>query len=109
MYINKKFSLDGRPDAVQINIVSDNGLKWINVMNTNWFGLGSSAWTGRKKKQGLRRQAAKILKAANQHTVDGRVPGVIFTFQKVVSREVADALIAMGAEVEGRIVEAGER
>ncbi len=108
MVCDEKFPLDGHPKAVQINIVSDYGMKWINIMNTNWFSLNSSAWLGRtsRRKQGLKRQAEKIMRAAQQNPVNGTAPRVIFRFPKVVSREVAEALIAMGAEVEGTVVNA---
>jgi hypothetical protein len=99
---HERFPLDGRPRAVEVNRVDDDGRRWVNVMSARSFGLASSAWTGRRRrKQGLRRQAEKLLRAARQNLAYGEPPVVVFDFVDVVSDEVADALRSMGAEVRG--------
>ena len=110
--LESKFWVDGWPDAVQVNIVADYGREWINVTAVKPFGLESSAWKGRagsksrhRRKQGLKRQTEKILRGAQQNKVLYQPPRVIVRFTCGVSRQVAEALHEMGAEVEGEIVE----
>ena len=109
----RRFSLDGRAKAVEVNIVADCGRRWANVTTVKPFGLKSSAWLGRPnaktgrhcRKQGLKHQTEKMLRAAEQHPINGEVPRVQVIFRCGVTREVADALMAMGAEVVGDEVE----
>ncbi len=110
--LNRKFFVDGRLNGVQINIVADYGRQWINVTTVKPFGLESSAWKGRagsksrhRRKQGLKRQTEKMLRAARVNTVWCEPPRVIVRFTRGVSRPIAEALRAMGAEVEGDIIE----
>jgi hypothetical protein len=98
---------------VTINVISEGGRKWVNVTSVNPFGLRSSAWVGRKPtsraphrhKKGLQRQMARMLAMAQQHPIEGAVPRVVVHFAKAVTREVHDALVAMGCEVEGKVLE----
>jgi hypothetical protein len=104
--VNRKATLDGRPDAVDIDIVADNGRSWVEVKTENPYGLGSEHWTGSATKQGLRTQAAELLRAATQNPLrDGTTPKVIVDFQAGVSEAVAAELRRMGAEVRGREVQ----
>jgi hypothetical protein len=45
--MSRKFSLDGRPDAVEVDAVGDGGRTWIDSKSTEPFGLQSTDWTGR--------------------------------------------------------------
>lgn len=102
--VNRKFSLDGRADAVEVDVVADNGRRWIDVKRVEPFGLESSDWVGSSGKQGLKLQAQEMLRSASQNPVDGVTPTVVFDFPLGVSREVAGALRGMGIEVRGNII-----
>jgi hypothetical protein len=101
---NRKFSLDGRPDAVEVDVVADNGRTWIDSKRVEPFGLESNNWTGKPGKQGLKVQAEEMVRSASQNPVDGVPPTVVIDFPLGVSPEVAAALRAMGIQVRGAIV-----
>jgi hypothetical protein len=103
--VNRKFSLDGEPNKVEVDVVSDKGHTWIDSKRVEPFGLESSDWVGKPGKQGLRVQAQEMLRAASQNPVNGVPPKVVFDFPLGVSREVAKALRTMGIEVRGSVVD----
>jgi len=103
--VNRKFSLDGRPNAVEVDVVADGGRTWIDGKRVEPFGLDSRNWVGGRGKQGLRTQAQELLRSASQNPMpDGTVPRVVIDFPRGVSPEVAAELRAMGVEVRGNIV-----
>jgi hypothetical protein len=101
--VNRKFSLDGRPDAVEVDVVSNRGRTWIEVKDVEPFGLESNNWKGGNGKQGLRAQAQKLLRSAQQNPVevDGQsvTPEVRIEFHRGVSAEVAAELRSIGLQV----------
>ncbi|MFZ4471017.1 MAG: hypothetical protein ACOYOZ_17265, partial [Pirellula sp.] len=99
--VNRKFSLDGIPESVEVDVVADNGKRWIDVKRVEPFGLESSDWVGGPGKQGLKVQSQELLRAANQNPVNGAPPRIVIDFPRGVSSEVAAALRAMGIEVRG--------
>ncbi|WP_285685541.1 DUF4157 domain-containing protein [Actinoplanes sp. NBRC 103695] len=103
--VSRKFPLDGRPDAVEVDVVSDGGRTWTDVKSTEPFTTESNAWTGKEGHQGLRVQAEEMLRAAQQSPVGAAAPKVRFKFTKGVTRDVRAALEAMGVEVAGPTVE----
>jgi hypothetical protein len=102
--VSREFTLDGTT-TVQVDTVGDNGKLWIETKSTKPYTLESNMWTGKTGKQGLRVQAEKMLRAAQQNPVDGVPPRVRIEFTKGVSAEVKAALEAMGAEVGGPAVQ----
>jgi hypothetical protein len=103
--VSRKFSLDGRAEAVEVDVVSDGGKLWTDVKSTEPFGVQSNAWTGKPGHQGLKVQAEEMLRSAQQNPHNGAAPKVRFKFPKGVTREVRAALEAMGIEVTGPTVE----
>lgn len=103
--VSRKFPLDGRPDAVEVDVVSDGGRTWTDVKSTEPFTTESNAWTGKEGHQGLKVQAEEMLRAAQQNPASGGPPKVRFKFTKGVTRDVRAALEAMGVEVAGPTVE----
>lgn len=103
--VNRKFSLDGEPNKVEVDVVSDKGHTWIDSKRVEPFGLDSSDWLGKPGKQGLQVQAQEMLRAASQNPIDGTPPKVVFDFPLGVSREVANALRGMGIEVRGNVID----
>jgi hypothetical protein len=103
--VGRKFSLDGRQEAVEVDVVSDGGRRWTDVKRVEPFGLDSTNWTGHAGHQGLETQATEMLRSASQNPVDGAPPTVVFEFPRGVTREVANALRDMGAEVDGMVVD----
>lgn len=101
--VGRRFSLDGRPEAVEVDVVSDNGLRWTEIKNTEPFGLESTNWIGGAGKQGARVQAQEMVRSAQQNPVNGQTPQVTWSFPKGVSVEVAAALRAMGITVRGQL------
>jgi len=104
--LGRSFPLDGRPGAVDVDVVSNGGRRWVEVKNTRPFGLESSDWLGNPSagQQGLRTQAAELLRAASQNPLGGPggpTPEVVVQFPRGVTPEVAAALEAMGVGVEG--------
>ena len=104
--VNRKFSLDGVPDKVEVDVVADQGRLWIDSKRVEPFSLESSDWVGGAGKQGLRQQASEMLRSARQNPVDGATPRVRFEFPLGVTRAVARALRRMGIEVGGEVVDA---
>jgi hypothetical protein len=104
-HTSRSFSLDERPDAVEVDVVGNDGKLWIDSKSTEPFGLDSNAWTGKAGKQGLKLQAEEMLRSASQNPVDGAPPKVAFDVPKGVSTDVKAALEAMGVEVRGPVVE----
>ena len=102
--VNQKFSLDGVPDKVEVDVVSEGGQKWTDAKRVKSFGLESSDWIGNAHKQGLKAQVQKLLRSAQQNPVNGKPPVVEIEFPLGVSREVAAALKKMGAKVTGKII-----
>ena len=100
--VSRKFSLDGRPDAVEVDVVSDGGRTWTDVKSTEPFGTESNAWTGKDGHQGLKVQAEEMVRSAGQNKLpDGTTPKVRFKFTKGVTPEVRAGLEGMGIEVAG--------
>ena len=98
-------SLDGIPEKVDVDVVADNGRTWIDNKSVKPFGLESNNWKGKGKKDGLKKQAEKQLRSAQQNPVNGVPPKVVIDFPDGVSREVAQELQKMGVEVRGNIVD----
>jgi hypothetical protein len=101
--VGRRFPLDGREEAVEVDVVSQDGLRWTETKNVEPFGLESTNWTGKAGKQGMQTQAQEMTRAAQQNPVDGQPPQVIWSFPKGVSVEVAAALRAMGITVRGQL------
>lgn len=94
---------EGGGRTADVDVVADNGARWVEVKNTEPFGLESNDWTGNARKQGLNAQADKLLQVARdpQNAVNGKPPEVVIRFTKGVSPEVAAALRAKGIHVIG--------
>ena len=107
--VGQKMTLDGIPKKVDVDVVADNGKTWIDNKNVKPFGLESSTWKGEIKdnveKGGLKKQAERQLRAAQQNPVDGVPPKVVIEFPQGVTREVVEELQKMGVEVRGNIVD----
>ena len=107
--VGQKMTLDRIPRKVDVDIVADNGKTWIDNKNVKPFSLESSTWKGEIKdgaeKGGLKRQAERLLRSAQQNPVDGVAPKVVIEFPQGVSREVAEELQKMRVEVRGDIVD----
>ena len=101
--VGRRFSLDGREEAVEVDTVSEDGLRWIETKNVEPFGLESNNWVGKAGKQGAQTQAQEMVRSAQQNPVHGQTPRVIWDFPKGVTAEVAAALRAIGIEVRGQI------
>ena len=97
-------TLDGIPGKVDVDVVADNGKTWIDNKNVKPFGLESSTWKGKDKKDGLKLQAEDLIKSARQNPVDGVPPKIVIEFPQGVSREVVQELQKMGVEVRGNTV-----
>ena len=104
--VGQKMPLDGKPDKVDVDIVADNGNTWVDNKNVKPFGLESSTWKGDGgNKQGLKQQAEKLIKSAQQNPNNGVPPKVVIEFPQGVSRSVAQELQKIGVEVRGNIVD----
>ena len=95
----------GDTRITDVDVVADNGKTWIDNKSVKPFGLESSNWKGHGDKQGLKKQAEKLLKTAQQNPVEGVPPKVVIEFPEGVTREVAQELQKMGVEVRGTIVD----
>ncbi|HYG79488.1 MAG TPA: hypothetical protein VD861_03830, partial [Pyrinomonadaceae bacterium] len=105
-HVGAKFPLNGKPKAVDVDVVADQGRTWIEVKRSKeTFSLKSDRWLGKASKRGLKEQAQRLLEAAEQNKVDGQAPKVVLHFTQGVSRAVAEALRAMGIEVRGEIID----
>lgn len=91
----RKFSLDGQPGKVDVDVVAENGSLWIEVKNKKPFGSGSKDWPN------LQEQALKILRSAEQNPMNGQSPRVQWDFPSGVSKEFADWLRSKGIKVNG--------
>jgi hypothetical protein len=100
--LSQKFSLNGVKDKVEVDVVSENGTRWVESKNVLPFGLGSRNWKNEKDPTaGLASQVDELLEAAKEHPVGGVIPTVVVNFPKGVTQEVADAIRAKGAVVQG--------
>ena len=95
----------GDTRITDVDVVANNGKTWIDNKSVKPFGLESSNWKGHGDKQGLKKQAEKLLKTAQQNPVEGVPPKVVIEFPEGVTREVAQELQKMGVEVRGTIVD----
>ena len=108
--VNQKFSflenLSNRR-TIDADIVAANGNLWIDIKRVRPFGLQSTDWVGDPSGEfpGVRDQAQRMLRAAQENPNNGVVPAVAFEFPLGVSREVAEALQNMGVGVRGTIVD----
>ena len=93
--LSQRFTLDGKPKAVDVDVVADNGRRWVESKSVEPFGKQSSTWTK------MNDQIIKLLRAADQNPVDGQPPQVVVRFSKGVSWQVANALEQLGVEVIG--------
>jgi hypothetical protein len=108
--VNQEFTYlneQGKQGTIDADIVANNGNTWIDVKRVRPFGLESKDWLGgaSEKPPGVRVQAQRMLQAAPQNPNNGVIPKIAFEFPLGVSREVAEALQAMGVEVRGTIID----
>jgi hypothetical protein len=116
-YVGKRVKVteSNKRSSVEIDVVAKKGLEWIEVKNTEPFGLRSEQWSsdtraarrngktrnesedGNKpnNRRGLKEQVEYELMASVQHKVDGQAPRVVVHFAKSASYEVAEALKKM--------------
>jgi hypothetical protein len=99
------FALDGQPRGVQVTVVASYGRTWIKLVHKKPFGLTSSGWLGAGRRRGLAALAGRLVRAAQQHPIDGQAPVVVVRFSRAASREVAAALQGMGIQVEGQVLD----
>lgn len=99
-------SSSSRPAApavlqVEVDVVADDGLTWIEVKNQELFGVASAHFVGGSHGKGLAEQVGHMLAIAAQpeHKRRGRSPQVVVYFPSGVDGEVAAALTALGAKV----------
>ena len=95
----------GEVKDTDVDVVADNGNTWIDNKNVKPFGLESSTWKGHGNKQGLKKQAEKLLITAQQNPHNGKTPRVVIEFPEGVNREVAQELQDMGVVVRGNIID----
>lgn len=95
----------GERIIMEADVVARWGRELVEVKRVSPFTLQSTAWKGGSK-IGLAEQAARLVEAARQNPIEGVPADVVIEFPIGVFREVAEALTAMGARVEGPIVDA---
>lgn len=103
--VGQRFSLDGTPNRVEVDVVRNEGLTWVESKATQPFGTESTTWTGRNGSQGMELQAREMVRSASQNPVNGVAPRVVWEFHNGLTRAVANALRAIGVEPRGRIVD----
>jgi hypothetical protein len=93
----------GGGKTADVDVEAGNGSRWVEVKNTEPFGLESSDWVGKPGKQGLSAQVDKLIGVSRDpaNAVDGKPPEIVVRFPKGVSPEVAAALRAKGVKVIG--------
>lgn len=86
---------------VEVDVVADEGLTWIEVKNQEIFGLASAHYVGGSHGKGLAEQVAHMLEVAAlpEHKRRGRSPQVVVYFPSGVDIGVSAALTALGAKV----------
>ena len=86
---------------VEVDVVADEGLTWIEVKNQELFGVASGHYVGGSHGKGLAEQVSQLLAVAAlpEHKRRGHCPQVVVYFPSGVDPEVAAALAQLGAKV----------
>src|SRR5262249_31802945 len=87
---------DGGP--VDLDYVADDGTRWVEVKNTNPFGVETTQWADLSDKVRRMQDTAQL----PQNLIDGRPPRIEVRFLKGVSPEVANELRGLGVVVTDR-------
>ena len=86
--------------SIDIDVISPDGTRWIEVKSKKPFGTGSNNWSDE-----ILPKAQKMLMASKEAPYNSTVTTLVFDFPKGVTVSVFEALTALGFEVLGEVVQ----